>query len=126
MFMHNCCRRAQRTAIAPGAGVGLRCTGRVDARLRMQAQVLLAYKVGAAHSLAALASVLAFMASTDSSASSSARTSTSICSCLVSYVGAAAVAAIAAVAADTIAADKVGCIFLEVSDHRLTKTTLQG
>ena len=66
-----------------------------------------ACKVGAAHSLAALASVLAFMAGTHNSASASARTSVSICNCLVSCVGVAVVAAAAAVA---IAAGGVGCI----------------
>ena len=76
----------------------------------MQAQLLAACKVGAAHSLVALASVLAFMASTDTSASASTRTRASICSCRVSCVGVAVVAAIAIVA---IAAAGVGCIVLK-------------
>ena len=79
------------------------------ARLRMQVHVLADCKVGAAHSLAALASAFAVQASTDTSASASASTSASACSCLVSRVGAAVVDAVAAVA---IAA--VGCIFLKV------------
>ena len=65
-------------------------------------------KVGAAHSLAALASAFACMASTDTSASASASTIASSYSCLVRWVGAAVVAAVAAVA---IAA--VGCVFLK-------------
>ena len=54
------CRKAQHTTITPGAGVGLHHTRRVAARLRVQAQVLAVCKVGAAHSLAALASVLGY------------------------------------------------------------------
>ena len=61
-------------------------------------------KVGAAHSLAALASVHAFMASTDTSASASARTSASTCSYQVSCVGAVIVVAVA------IAAAGVNCV----------------
>ena len=45
-----------------GAAVVLRHARRVASRWRMQAQVLATCKVGAAHSLAALTSVLAFMA----------------------------------------------------------------
>ena len=89
------------------------------ARLRMQAQVLADCKVGAAHSLAALASAFACTASTDTSASVSARTSASSSSCLVRWVGAAEVAA---VAADAIAAD--GCIFLK-GVTTLDQTTLK-
>ena len=102
-----CCRRVQHTAVAPGVGVGLHCARRAAARLGNQAQVLAECKVGAAHSLAVLASVLAFMAITDTSASASITTSASICSCLLSCVGVAIVAAVATVA---IAAAGVGCI----------------
>ena len=77
--------------------------------MRMQAQVLVACKVRAAHSLAVLASVLAFQASTDTSASASTSTSASACSYLVSRVGAAAVAAVA-----TVATAAVVCVFLKV------------
>ena len=105
-----CCERAQHAAVAPGVGVGLRHARRAAARLRMQAQVLAAYKVGAAHSLAALACVLPFMASTDTGASASTRASASICSCHVSCVGVVIVAAVAAIA---IAAAGVGCVLLQ-------------
>ena len=108
-----CCGSPRHAAVILGAGVGgPRRTRRVAARLRMQAQVLVVYKVGAAHSLVALASAFACTASTDTSASASASTSASSCSCLVSWVGAAVVAAVAAVA---IAA--VGCFFLKGVDH---------
>ena len=53
---------AQHAAIAPSVGVGLRRTRRVAGRWRMQAQVLVVCKVGAAHSLAALTSYLAAFA----------------------------------------------------------------
>ena len=99
------CGRAQCTNIAPGVGVGLRSTRRAAARLSMQAQVLVACKVGAAHSLAALARVLVFMASTDTNAYASTRTSASSCSCLVRFVGANVVAAVAIAA--------VGCVFIK-------------
>ena len=42
--------------------MGLRCARRAAARFRMQAQVLVAWKVVAAHSLVVLTSVLAFIA----------------------------------------------------------------
>ena len=67
--MTHCCGSVQCAAVTPGAGVGLHRAKRVASRLRVQAQVLAACKVGAAHSLVALASVLAFMASTDTNAS---------------------------------------------------------
>lgn len=82
-----CCRRAHDATITPGAGVGLHCNRRAASRVRMQAQVLAACMVLAAHSLAALASVPAFKASTDTSASASTRTSASAYSCLVHCVG---------------------------------------
>ena len=88
-------------AIAPGAGVGLHHARRATSRLKVQAQQLAACKVGVTHSLAALASMRAFMASTDASASASA------CSCQVSSV---VVAIVAAVAAVTITAAGVDCI----------------
>ena len=58
-------------AIAPGAGVGLCRTRKAPSRLRMQAKVLAACKVGVNHSLVALASVRVFSASTSASASAS-------------------------------------------------------
>ena len=73
----------------------------------MQAQVLAAFKVGAAHSSAVLASVRVFKASSDTSASASASTSARTYSWQVSCVGAAIVAAVAAVA---VAAAGVDCI----------------
>ena len=100
---------SRRATIALSAGVGgpRRARRAAVARLKMQAQVLADCKVGAAHSLAVLASAFACMASTDTSASASTSTSAISSSCLVRWVGAAGVAAVAAVA---IAAD--GCIFL--------------
>ena len=92
----------------------------------MQAQVLAAYKVGVAHSLAAFAGALMFMASTDTSASASAssRISASVCSCHVSCVGVAIVTAAATVA---IAAAGVGCIVflkeLTTADQTICSTT---
>ena len=53
---------AQSIAIAPGAGVGLRHARRAASRRRMQAQVLVTSKVGAAHSLAALTSYVVVIA----------------------------------------------------------------
>ena len=91
----------QCTAIAPGVGVVLCRARRAASRCRMQAQVLATCKVGAAHSLVALASTLEFMASTDTSASASTY------SCQLSNVAVAIVAAVAAVA---IAAAGVGCV----------------
>ena len=91
----------QCNTIAPGVGVGLLHARRANSRWRMQAQVLAARKVGAAHSLVALASMLEFMASTDTSAS------TSTYSRQLSNVAVAIVAAVAAVA---IAAAGVGCV----------------
>ena len=82
----------QHLAIAPGAGVGLRNARSVPNRLRMQAQVLAVYKVGAAHFLVVLAIVSVFSASTDNHASASTSTSASTCSCLVSCMGVAIVA----------------------------------
>ena len=101
---------SRRAAVALSAGVGgpRRARRAAVARLKMQAQVLADCKVGAAHSLAALASAFAFQASTDTRASASASTSASSSSCLVRWVGAAGVAAVAVVA---IAAD--GCVFLK-------------
>ena len=105
---------SRRAAIALSAVVGgpHRARRVAVARLRMQAQVLADCKVGAAHSLAALASAFACTASTDTSASASASTSASSSSCLVGLVSAAGVAAVTAVA---IAAD--GCVFLKAVDH---------
>ena len=100
---------AQRHHTWCGNGFAPRQEG--SCQVEMHVQVLSVCKVGAAHSLAALARVLAFMTSTDTSASASSRTSASSCSCLVSCVGAVVVAAVAAVAADAISA--VGFVFLK-------------
>ena len=104
--------RCAAVALSAGVGGPRRARRAAVARLRMQAQVLADCKVGAAHSLAALASAFAFQASTDTSASASASASASSSSCLVGLVSAAGVAAVAAVA---IAAD--GCVFLKAVDH---------
>ena len=95
---------SRRAAVALSAGVGgpRRARRAAVARLKMQVQVLADCKVGAAHSLAALASAFVSTTRTDTSASVSASTSASSSSCLVRWVGAAGVAAVAVVA---IAAD---------------------
>ena len=72
----------QRAAIAPGAGVGLHRAGRLASRWRLQTRVLVACKVGTAHSLAALTSCVH-----------------DYCSCWLSGVDVAIVAAVAVVAA---------------------------
>lgn len=121
------CGRAQLAAVAPGVGVGLCHTRRVDSRLRMQAQVLAACKAGAAHFLVALASLLAFMACTDATASASSRTSASICSCNVRCVDVIIIAAVATVA---IAAAGVGCIIflkeLTTADQTTYPNNIKG